>query len=72
MADAPPRFEPPASRAPARTSVPQFPPPPPPPSRLRRLYERFVRWGRLPVATSPEDALRHAAVSINGGVPPSI
>lgn len=72
MADAPPRSEPPASLSPARASVPEFPPPPPPPSGLRRLYERFVRWGQLPVARSPEEALRHAAMSIRGDVPPSI
>lgn len=67
MADAPT-----PTRNPARTSVPESPPPAAPHSRLRRLYERFVRWGQLPVARSPEEALRHAAMSISADVPPSI
>ena len=72
MADAPRRFEPSASLSPARASVPEFPPPPPPPSRLGRIYERFVRWGQIGAPTSPREALRNAALSIRGGVPPSI
>lgn len=72
MVDTPVRPEHPAFIRPARASVPEFPPPPPPPSRLRRIYERFVRWGQIGAPTSPKEALRNAALSIRGGVPPSI
>lgn len=67
MAYTPPRFEPPASLSPARSSVPEFPPPPPPPSRTRQLYERFVRWGQFHSPSTSEDALREVAGSISGG-----
>ena len=70
MADTPVRH--PTSLRPARASVPEFPPPPPPPSRLRRIYDRFVRWGQIGTPTSPKEALRNAALSIRGGVLPSI
>ncbi len=71
MTDTPQACKSPVSLSPARASVPQFPPPPPPPTRIRRLYERFVRWGQIRVPSSPEEALRHSAASISGGAPPA-
>ena len=70
MADTPQPCKSPASLSPARISVRQFPPPPPPPTRIRRLYERFVRWGQFSAPTSPGEALAQSAADTAIPSPP--